>query len=198
MHRHLPPHTRGQRIGIYGGSFNPPHSGHVHVALSALQRLKLDAVWVLVSPQNPLKPLHAPPSLERAQALKEILHHPRVHILTLEDEWNTRYSIDTVRSLRDHAPDIKFVWIMGADNLCNFHLWQEWSTLARLMPIAIVDRPSYSLRALHSPAALKFAKNRIAEAHAPRLATMKAPAWVLLHGPLQAISSTALRRLLAP
>ncbi|MGY3448885.1 nicotinate-nucleotide adenylyltransferase [Bradyrhizobium sp. USDA 4353] len=190
----LPPHSDGMRIGLLGGSFNPPHQAHRAISLFALKRLQLDRVWWLVTPGNPLKDnggLHA--LTERAAAARKVAADPRIEISCLESVIGTRYTADTIDYLRRRASRLRFVWIMGADNLAQFHRWQKWQHIAAQIPIAVVDRPPRSFRALNAPAARALARYRIAEADASRLADRAAPAWVYLTGLKMSLSSTGLR-----
>ncbi len=190
----LPPHSDGMRIGLLGGSFNPPHQAHRAISLFALKRLQLDRVWWLVTPGNPLKNnggLHA--LAERAEAARKVAADPRIEISCLESVIGTRYTADTIDYLRRRASRLRFVWIMGADNLAQFHRWQKWRHIAAQVPMAVVDRPPRSFRALNAPAARALARYRIPEAQASRLADRAAPAWVYLTGLKLSLSSTGLR-----
>lgn len=190
----LPPHSDGLRVGLLGGSFNPPHQAHRAISLFALKRLKLDRVWWLVTPGNPLKDnggLHT--LAERAEAARKMAADPRIDISCLESVIGTRYTADTINYLRMRASRLRFVWIMGADNLAQFHRWQNWQRIARQVPIAVIDRPPQSFRALSAPAAQALANYRIPETEAGRLADRRAPAWVFLTGMKMNLSSTGLR-----
>ena len=191
---HLPPMAPGMRIGLFGGTFNPPHQGHVLVAQTALRRLKLDRVWWLVTPGNPLKSLDGlPPQAERMAAARQITRDPRIVVTGFEAEIGARYTYETLHYLNRRAGDVHFVWIMGADNLRQFHRWQNWQDIARLMPLAIIDRPGSTLAGASAKAAQVLRANRRSEGDARRLAAAKAPAFVFLHGPRSPLSSTALR-----
>ena len=191
----LPPHPPGLRIGLYGGSFNPPHAGHLHVGLLALKRLRLDRIWWLVTPGNPLKELGGlPPLAERMAAAQALARHPRLAVTGFEAAIGARYTLDSLEYLAGHAPGVRFVWIMGADNLAQFDRWRGWRRIAQLMPFAVIDRPGWTLRAAQSRAALALARFRIDETDAPVLAERAPPAWVFLHGPRSALSSTVLRQ----
>ena len=190
----LPPSAPGQRIGLFGGSFNPPHKGHRHVALMALKRLSLDRVWWLVTPGNPMKRNDGLPPLPcRIAAATRLARHPRMAVTGVEAALGVRYSADAVRLLSERLPDRKLVWLMGADNLASLHRWQQWRDIAQRAPIAVVDRPGASLAALNAPAAAALARYRLREADAHTLADADPPAWVFLHVPLEPSSSTALR-----
>ncbi len=190
----LPPHARGQRIGLFGGTFNPPHAAHRAASLLALKRLRLDQVWWLVTPGNPLKNARGlPPLNTRLEAARALARHPRIAVSDIEARVGTRFTIDTLRSLRRRCPHVRFVWIMGADGLAEFHRWRAWRGIFALMPIAVVDRASVGLRALASPAAKAFARARLPERAATRLAGREPPVWVFLHGLKSPVSSTAIR-----
>ena len=145
--RALPPTTAGMVVGLFGGSFNPPHAGHAHVAATALKRLHLDRIWWLVSPGNPLKDVHAlPPVAERLAAVRRLARHPRAVVTDLEARLGTRYTVDLVRRLVSLRPGVRFVLVIGADNWAGFHRWGGWRDIARLVPIAVVDRPGATFR----------------------------------------------------
>ena len=182
------------RIGLLGGSFNPPHAAHRAISLFAIKRLKLDRVWWLVTPGNPLKENGGLHDLdERAEAAREVADDPRIDVSCLEAVIGTRYTVDTIIYLRRRASGVRFVWIMGADNLAQFHRWQNWRRIASEVPIAVIDRPPQSFRALAAPAAQALARYRLPENQAARLADQRAPAWVFLTGLKLNLSSTGLR-----
>ena len=182
------------RIGLLGGSFNPPHQAHRAVSLFALKRLRLDRVWWLVSPGNPLKDVSGlPPLAERIVAAKKLAGDPRIVVTGIEATLKTRYTVDTIAQLLARHPAARFVWIMGADNLTQFNRWRDWQTIARLLPIAVIDRPSDSLRAGASVTAQRLARYRIDERCAGELADRLPPAWVFLRGLKLPHSSTQLR-----
>jgi nicotinate-nucleotide adenylyltransferase len=190
----IPIHSNGMRIGLLGGSFNPPHIAHRAISLFAIKRLKLDRVWWLVTPGNPLKDNGALHELdERAQAARQMASDPRIDVSCLESVIGTRYTVDTINYLRRRVSGLRFVWIMGADNLAQFHRWQNWQRIASQMPIAVIDRPPSSFRALAAPAARALARYRVPENEAGRLADFRAPAWVFLTGLKMNLSSTGLR-----
>jgi nicotinate-nucleotide adenylyltransferase len=192
--QNIPLYSNGMRIGLLGGSFNPPHLAHRTISLFAIKRLKLDRVWWLVSPGNPLKDRDALHDLdERAEAARKMADDPRIDISCLESVIGTRYTVDTITYLRRRASGLRFVWIMGADNLAQFHRWQNWRRIAAEVPIAVIDRPPQSFRALAAPAAQALARYRLPENQAGRLADQHAPAWVFLTGMKLSLSSTGLR-----
>jgi nicotinate-nucleotide adenylyltransferase len=181
-------------IGLFGGSFNPPHAGHRLVTLTALRRLGLNRVWWIVTPGNPLKDTRGlPPLADRMMAARLLMPEPRVDITGFEASIGTRFTLDTLRYLKRRCPAVRFVWIMGADNLAQFHRWQGWREIAGLMPICVIDRPGSTLKASSSKAAQAMARWRKSEYHAPCLAGRKPPNWLFLHGPRSVLSSSQLR-----
>jgi nicotinate-nucleotide adenylyltransferase len=190
----LPAHSAGMRIGLFGGTFDPPHDAHLGACLLAMKRLNLDAVWWLVTPGNPLKNTSGlAPIAERMVAARALARHSRIKVLDLEAQIGTRYTYETLVYLRAHCPGVFFVWIMGADNLRSFHRWQKWRGIAELVPIAVIDRLGPSLYASASPAGNALARRRIPECAAKSLPRRKPPVWVYLHGLKSPLSSTALR-----
>ncbi|ABE61411.1 nicotinate-nucleotide adenylyltransferase family protein [Nitrobacter hamburgensis X14] len=190
----IPLHFDGMRIGLLGGSFNPPHAAHRAISLYALKRLQLDRVWWLISPANPLKDARALRDLgERAAAARAMASDPRIDVSCLEAVIGTRYTIDTITYLRRRCANVRFVWIMGADNLEQFHRWENWQRIAAEVPIAVIDRPPHSFRALAAPAAQALARWRLPEVGANRLTAQRPPAWVFLTGMKSRLSSTGLR-----
>lgn len=185
---------RRLRVGLMGGSFNPAHDGHRHVALTAMKRLGLDEVWWLVSPQNPLKPRDGmAPFSNRLASARAVARHPRIRVKDIELHLGTHYTADTLVALRRRCPRMSFVWIMGADNLASFHLWERWSLICHTAVIAVFDRPTYSLRALASRTAKRFARVRLPEKASRKLADRRPPAWVFLHTRHHAASATQIR-----
>lgn len=177
-----------------GGSFNPAHEGHRHIALLALHRLALDEVWWLVSPQNPLKPVAGmAPFAERLTGARAVARHPRIRPCDLEALLGTRYTADTVLALRRRYPTFRFVWVMGADCLPQFSRWHRWKTIFHTVPVAVFDRPSYSLGAMSSVAARHFANNRVPARAAARLTMRTPPAWAFLHTRRHTLSATRIR-----
>jgi len=183
-----------QKIGILGGSFNPAHEGHLSISKIALQRLNLDVVWWIISPRNPLKKYDILYDFEdRVSSAEKVIDTNHISISNLEKNAQIKYTIGTVEYLNTRYFGTKFVWIMGADNLKNFHRWREWDKLALTVPIAIIDRPSSSLDVTSSLFANKYRKYRVDEADAQNLANKKKPAWVFLHSKLNDQSSSQLR-----
>jgi nicotinate-nucleotide adenylyltransferase len=186
--------ARGMRVGVFGGSFNPPHEGHAHVAETAKRRLGLDRVIWLVSPQNPLKPSHetADHALRMA-ATRRYARGRQMIVSDAEARFGSQYTIDTLRALKARFPGVRFVWVMGADSLAGFHRWRGWTQIMREAPVAVVSRPWISLKSRFSPAARRFAHARRPSLQAMGLPGARPPAWVFLRGPLNFLSSTALR-----
>ena len=184
--------TPGMRVGLYGGSFNPVHEGHLQVARTAKARLGLDRVIWLVTPGNPLK---EPPAglAARVAGVRARVIDPGMIVSDLEIRTGTRYSLDTLRVLKARYPGVHFVWIMGADTLAGFHRWRGWAQIMRQVPLAVVVRPGALMAALSSPAARRFAHARVPAARGRRLPRMTPPAWVFLPTRLSFASSTALR-----
>jgi len=184
----------GMRVGLFGGSFNPAHTGHAHVAETALIRLKLDKVIWLVSPQNPLKPTHETASLDtRMEGAGRMARGAAMIVSDAESRIGSRYTIDTLRLLQRRYPGVKFVWIMGADSLATFHRWRGWTQIMQSTPVAVISRPWAALKARTSPAARRFRHARRPASQGTILPGLKAPAWVYLRGPFNFASSTALR-----
>ena len=188
----LPGPVDGLRIGLFGGSFNPAHSGHLHVSETAMRALDLDWVWWLVATGNPLKSEHGDFNTRLASA-QDIARHPRMRVTPIEAQLGHRYTAHTLPALMARAPTAQFVWLIGADSLCNFHLWKNWTDIARRIPIAIVARPGASQCARQSPFAKRFALARIPQHAAKALPYASAPAWTFINAPLNKLSSTTLR-----
>ena len=187
------PVAPGLRIGLLGGSFNPPHDGHVHVSKTALRKLRLDYVWWLVSPQNPLKPSRGMASfVKRRDAAKQLASpHPRMIATGIESELGTRFTIDTLRALKRHFPHVHFVWLMGSDNLVQIPRWRRWQQIFSEVPIAVVARPGSALAARQSKAANRFKTSLLpADSRLPR---EKPPAWTVIEMKRNPSSGTRLR-----
>jgi nicotinate-nucleotide adenylyltransferase len=190
-----PPHSEpGQAIGLLGGSFNPPHTAHRMISETALKRLALDKVWWLVTPGNPLKRrADLAPLSERLMLARTLAANRRIEVTDFETDLPTAYTYATLAFLKSRSPLVRFVWIMGADNLAQMERWHRWREIFGLFPIAVVDRPGWRLKALSSKAARAYAGRRLPESEARMLAHTPPPAWVFLTGPLSRVSSTALR-----
>lgn len=190
----LPTHAPGMRIGLFGGSFNPAHEGHRLVALQCLKRLQLDALWILVSPGNPLKDhRELAPLKERIAATRALMDHPRIEVTGFEAKHDFHYTFDTLSYLIRTCEGVKFVWIMGADSLRDFDRWERWQDIAAMVPLAVYARPGANFRATLSNAATVMRDDRIAESDAETLADQQPPAWVYLRGVMSTQSSTAIR-----
>lgn len=184
----------GERIGIMGGTFNPPHEGHRIVAETAVKRLRLDQLWWVVTPGNPLKNNGGLPPLEgRMRAAKPFARGPRMKITGFEEDLGTPYTAATLAFLKQRYPSVRFVWVMGADNLATFDRWQHWQSIAATLPIAVVDRPGWRLKSQAGRAATTLMSSRIPERDAARLPDLEPPAWTFLTSKLSGLSSTALR-----
>jgi len=189
-----------QAIGLFGGSFNPAHAGHMHVATCGLQRLDLDHIWWMVSPQNPLKP-EQPPYAERVASVEKLGLPPQMHISHMERDFGTNYTVDTLKRAQNRWPEHRFVFLMGADNLRQLPRWKGWRTIMETVPIAVIARAparfgqknSDHLKARLSRAARAYRHARIPEAQAHTLAWRDAPAWTYLTPPLNPLSSSAIR-----
>ena len=189
------PHVEsGMVVGLFGGSFNPPHQGHLLVAEIALRRLALDQLWWLVTPGNPLKSRNElAPLAERLAACEALAEDPRIKITAFEKTLGTSYTARTLDFIRARNPHVHFIWIMGADNLAGFHRWQRWQKIATTFPIAVIDRPGSTLAYLSSKTARTFDYARVDEEDAGVLWQKRAPAWTFIHGPRSTLSSTAIR-----
>jgi nicotinate-nucleotide adenylyltransferase len=189
------PHVeRGMAIGLFGGSFNPPHEGHLLVAEIALRRLGLDQLWWMVTPGNPLKNrTELAPLEERISRSEDLVHDPRIKVTAFEKTLGGSYTADTLAYVKSRNPQAHFVWIMGADSLSSFHLWQKWREIVSMFPIAVIDRPGSTLSFLSSKMARTFDYARVDEDDIGTLWKRRAPAWTFIHGPRSTLSSTALR-----
>lgn len=191
---HPPLTSPGQVIGLLGGSFNPPHVAHRMISEVARKRLGLDKVWWIVSPGNPLKSrADTAPLPERIVLCREMARNPHIVVTDFEADLASAYTASTLAFLKTRSPLVRFVWIMGADNLATFDRWERWREIFTMVPIVVVDRPGWRLKALASKAARAFAHARVPETDAAGLAQRPAPAWTFLTGPLSHVSSTALR-----
>lgn len=193
MRYRLPHAPDNATVGLLGGSFDPAHEGHVRVTRAALRRLGLDAVWWLVTPGNPLKN-HGPAPLDtRIRRARQVMQHPRVTITGVEAFLGTRYTAQTLTALCALYPRLRFTWLMGADNLAQFHHWQDWREIAARVPLGVFARPGDRARALHAPAARILARHRIDARAARALPRAAPPAWVFLNIPMSDASSTRIR-----
>ncbi|MCV6593707.1 MAG: nicotinate-nucleotide adenylyltransferase [Silicimonas sp.] len=183
----------GQVIGLLGGSFDPAHDGHAHITREALKRLGLDRVWWLVSPGNPLKTKGPAPLEDRLARARDVMDDPRVTLTGLEARLGTRYTHETLKRLHALYPGTRFVWLMGADNLADFHRWDNWRGIMGLCPVAVLARPGQRISARMSVAARFFRRNRLRGREAMRLRQAPPPAWVFLNVPLNDLSSSSIR-----
>ncbi|WP_112874542.1 nicotinate-nucleotide adenylyltransferase [Paracoccus endophyticus] len=183
----------GQRIGLLGGSFDPAHAGHVHITDMALRRFRLDRVWWLVSPGNPLKAHGPAPLADRIALARRLIDDPRVVVTDIEVRLGTRLTADTIAALQARWPRVRFVWLMGSDNLAQFDRWDRWREIAARVPLGVIARPGTRTAARSSRAARIMAAARLPEAQAARLALAAPPAWVLINVPMSALSSSAIR-----
>ncbi len=190
----MPHIERGMAVGLFGGSFNPPHEGHLLVAEIALRRLGLDQLWWMVTPGNPLKSRNElAPLSERISLSEHLARDPRIKVTAFEKTLGGSYTADTLAHVKAKNPQAHFVWIMGADSLQSFHLWQKWREIVSMFPIAVVDRPGATLSFLSSKMARTFDYARVDEDDIGTLWKRQAPAWTFIHGPRSTLSSTALR-----
>jgi len=181
----------GMHIGLLGGSFDPAHEAHREISLTALKRLGLDQVWWMVTPGNPLKAPAETDFEARVAAARSFARDPRIVVTGFSA--GSRYTVDLLHALKRRFPGVHFVWLMGADNLAQIHRWRDWETIFAEVPIAVLDRPGFRLKARAGKAAQRFAEYRVDESEAGRLATLEPPAWTILTHRLSALSSTALR-----
>ncbi len=196
--RPSPPNPWGSRtfarIGVLGGSFNPAHDGHRHISLEALRTFRLDEIWWLVSPQNPLKPtLGMAPLAIRLREARRVADHRRIRVAALETRWGTRYTTDTIAMLGVRYPRMRFVWLMGADNLQQIPRWDRWTSIFHRVAVAVFDRSPYSYRSLAGKAARRFARARLTSRRSLLLADRSRPAWAFLHSRRHPASATAIR-----
>ncbi len=192
--RHDIPYARsGQAIGLLGGSYDPAHEGHAHITREALKRFGLDRVWWMVTPGNPLKRHGPAPLAERMARARAVIDHPRVVVTDIEARLGTRFTAETLKALFGLYPGVRFTWLMGADNLADFHRWERWDEIMQALPIGVIARPGERVAARTSPAARRFRAARLSGASAPLLAHATAPAWCLVNVPMVDTSSSAIR-----
>ena len=183
----------GMVIGLLGGSFDPAHEGHVHITRAALARFGVDRVWWLVSPGNPLKREGPAPMARRMAAARAVMDHPRVEVTDIETRIGTRYTAATLRRLQQLYPGVRFVWLMGSDNLVSFHRWHRWDWIMAHVPVGVIARPGSQVSARLSPAARRFARWRLSGANSHLLGRADQPAWCLVDVPLNDVSSSSIR-----
>lgn len=180
-------------VGLLGGSFDPPHEGHAHITREALKRFGLDRIWWLVSPGNPLKSHGPAPMHDRLAAARKVMNHPRVVVTDIEARLGTRFTAETLERLVAIYPFVRFVWLMGSDNLAQFHRWQRWQGIAATLPLGVLARPGDTTAAKSSPAARRFRSVQLSSRQAALLVGRRAPAWCFINAPMRNISSTELR-----
>jgi len=178
---------------LLGGSFDPAHSGHAHITREALKRFGLDRVWWLVSPGNPLKARGPAPLADRMKHAQNVMRHPRVEVTDIEARLGTRYTAQTIARLQQMYPQVRFVWLMGADNMAQFHLWQDWRGIMQSVPVGVLARPGERISARLSRAAALYAPYRIPGRFGHLLGRATAPAWCFVNVPMNSSSSTAIR-----
>ncbi len=183
----------GQTVGLLGGSFDPPHAGHVHITLQALRRFGLHRVWWLVSPGNPLKARGPAPLARRVAAARRLMQHPNVTVTDIEARIGTRYTAQTIGRLRALYPRAGFVWLMGADNLAEFHKWEQWQWIMENVPVGVLARPGARIAARCSVAASRYDAAMLPGGAAHLLPRMPAPCWCLVNVPMVNLSSTDIR-----
>ncbi len=194
MLRNAIPFARpGQVVGLFGGSFDPPHQGHVHVTLEAMKAFGLDRVWWLVSPGNPLKQRGPAPLARRMAAARDVMQHPHVEVTDIEALTGTRATADTLAALQRLYPEVRFVWLMGADNLAQFHQWKDWRRIMDSVPVGVIARPGDQISARMSPAARVYRRYRIDSNVRHLLGRAKAPVWCFVNVPMVNVSSTEIR-----
>ncbi|MGD9917461.1 MAG: nicotinate-nucleotide adenylyltransferase [Paenirhodobacter sp.] len=193
MKQGFPIATPGMRIGILGGSFDPAHEGHAHITREALRRFGLDRIWWLVSPGNPLKEHGPAPLAARLAQARRVMPDPRVEITDLEARLGTRYTAQTLRRITALYPGVHFVWLMGADNLCQFDRWENWRGILKMVPVGVLARPGYRMAATQARAARICARARLPAALARGLALAPPPVWCFVQMPLSDLSSSAIR-----
>ncbi len=191
MRQGFPPATRGMVIGLLGGSFDPAHGGHAHITREAIKRMRLDRVWWLISPGNPLKVRQPAPMAQRLAQARRVMDDPRVVVSDLEVRLGTRFTAQTITRLQAMYPGVRFVWLMGADNLVGFHHWERWRDILRSLPVGVLARPGSGVAARLSVAARAFRVHRVARGEG--IGSRAAPAWCFVNLPLDASSSTAIR-----
>ncbi|MEM9967591.1 MAG: nicotinate-nucleotide adenylyltransferase [Pseudomonadota bacterium] len=192
--RHLLPYaSAGQVIGLLGGSFDPAHEGHAHITREALKRFALDRIWWLVSPGNPLKINGPAPLVDRIAHASLIMQHPRVEISDIEVRLGTTYTAQTLGRIAALYPRVRFVWLMGADNLAQLHLWQDWRKIMATVPVGVLARPGQRISARMSRAATLYAPYRISGRQAALLPRSAAPSWCFVNVPMTKTSSTQIR-----
>lgn len=194
MRSDLPYARPGQVIGLLGGSFDPPHAGHVHITREAIKAFGLDRVWWLVSPGNPLKQTGPAPLDRRLDVARDIMQDPRVEVTDVEARIGTRATADTLTVLQRTYPGVRFVWLMGADNLAQLHLWHNWRRIMDSVPVGVIARPGDRISARMSAASKIYARYRVDGQARHLLGRSEAPAWCFVNVPMTDASSTEIRK----
>lgn len=193
MREGMPYVRAGMSVGLFGGSFDPPHAGHLHVSREALKRFGLDRVWWLVSPGNPLKTDGPAPLDRRMAAARALVRHPRIAVTDIEARIGTRYTAETLERLFALYPGVRFVWLMGADNLAQFHRWQHWDWIMESVPVGVLARPGQRISARMAKAARIYRDHKLPAAAAERLPWCEPPCWCFLNVPMVDVSSSEIR-----
>lgn len=193
MRSDLPLARAGQTIGLFGGSFDPAHPGHLHVSREALKRFGLDRVWWLVSPGNPLKAHGPAPLAQRLAVARALVDHPRIIVTDIEARIGTRYTAQTIAALQALYPGVRFVWLMGADNLAQFHRWQDWQEIMGRVAVGVLARPGSRIAARTAKAASIYRHAKLPAEAAHLLAHARPPAWCFVNLPMIDASSSAIR-----
>jgi nicotinate-nucleotide adenylyltransferase len=191
MRAGFPMATRGMVVGLLGGSFDPAHEGHVLITREALKRMGLDQVWWLVTPGNPLKARQPAPMAKRLRRARAVMRDPRVKITDLEAKLGTRATVDTVHRLQAIYPGVSFVWLMGADNLVQFHRWDRWRDILRSVAVGVLARPGSGVQARMSVAARAFRVHQVDRGETLR--GRKPPVWAFVNLPMNDASSSEIR-----
>lgn len=189
----LPVARPGMTVGLLGGSFDPAHKGHNHITCEALKRFRLERVWWLVTPGNPLKTEGPAPLPRRLAAARSVMQHPHVEITDIEARLGTRYTAETLTRLFALYPGVRFIWLMGADNFATLHNWDNWNWIMENIPVGILARPGQRISARMSRAARHYKRYRLRAREASRLSSAQSPAWCFVNVPMDASSSTAIR-----
>ncbi len=188
----LPKVDNNKTIGLVGGSFDPPHEGHMHIATWALSTLPIDKLWWVVSRRNPLKK-HSPSDFKkRFDDTKEVVNHSDMLVTDIEIKFDVNFTVDLNKRLKIEYPTVNFIWVMGADGLKQFHKWKDWETIFEMVPIAIFARPGYN-EFSKTVAAIKYKDSFLSSDNAIQLPYHKAPAWAFFNIPMKNISSTEIR-----
>ena len=186
--------AQSKKIGLLGGSFNPAHNGHLEISLAALDILELDEIWWLVSPRNPLKSTTTNKNfIDRYSSAQNQANDPRIKVSDIENKFGTIYTVDTLEKIKINMKNDHFIWLMGADNLVQFHEWKDWKKIANTVPFAIFNRPSYSREPIESVAAKALKSAQVPIEQANTLYSLTPPAWIFCEVTYNPLSSTEIR-----